>query len=251
MGYVNKFVLDSRETNKVFMEYMDEENWEYKRLTLSDYIILNEDQEDLDCGDMSNQERDGIVEFKSFGDMVGSTTGDGVYHLQEQVTKMFATGLPNAVVIYGSRYIFQKKATVGNELILAAIQKLTSIATVFDTKIIPYAYSEQEAIEAAKTFLRKAPEMPRRMPIYNLFKNREDTPVAMLCGIPKVGPVVANAILDHYGSLYAFYKEVEEAIEDHGFEKMLKVISKPVIGVGPEKTRMMVKAWQYERKKEE
>ena len=119
---------------------------------------------------------------------------EGLYHLWKQVIKMYSTGLPWCIIVYGSRYIFQKKSGVSDELVLQAILKLVAICTIYNGQVYTSIKNEHEAVESIRTFLKKSPEMPRRWPIYNLFKRVEEDQVAMHCGITGFGIEIPRAI---------------------------------------------------------
>lgn len=217
----NTIILDSREKNKILVQHALDNNWQIKRLVLSHFIPLKDPKTaivypEMDCGDITNLNHDGIIELKSYSDFVNSTTGGGVtkkrklneitkkyywtwnenkgqYHLREQVIKMYSTGIPFAVFIHGSRWQFQKISGVSDELITRAKRKIMSLQARYKFTI-EYPENIHELIELVMTFLKVAFESPRKWPIYNLFKGVEDTPVAMLCGMPGFGPEISRAI---------------------------------------------------------
>jgi hypothetical protein len=123
------------------------------------------------------------------------TVNEGLYHLWKQVIKMYSTGLPWCIIVYGERYWFQNKSGVGDGLILSAILKLVTLCTIYRGTVY-FVKNEEEAVEVMKTFLRKSPELPRRWPIYNLFKKVEDDQVAMHTGIEGFGIEIARAIAE-------------------------------------------------------
>lgn len=240
----NRNILDSREKNKVFIEYALDNNWLIKPLNQSRFMPLTNPKTgitypDLPCGDVTQEKPQGIVENKDYADWVGSTTGGGVtksitvkdfepncvfcgskmtkevqedtliqycptceetftkkdvefiekwvenkgqYRLHEQVIKKYSTGLPSAVCRHGSRWVFQKKSGVSDALILLANRKTVSLQSNYKFTFID-AKDELEAIELIQTYFRKCQLLPRSWPIYNLFKQMHDYPVAMLCGL--------------------------------------------------------------------
>jgi len=218
-------ILDTRESNKYLIDYTEINDWEREVLKLSKYIYLEDPETgykypDWDCGDITNSNIDGIIELKSFGDAVNSLSGGGVtkkavyneqegkwawtwmvnegrYHLQNQVIKMEATGLPYMVIIYGERYIYQKKSGVSDELIIQAMRKLTRLQGKFRFGLM-FCKEEMEAMMHAETFLIDAEAMPRRYVNYNLFKGIEDEPVNALCGFTGFGPEIARTIISKY-----------------------------------------------------
>jgi ERCC4-type nuclease len=249
MTFPEKYIMDSREKNKTFHDIAEKEDedgvciWSTERLTTAYFMPILEGVYEIDCGDMTNGAREGIVEFKEFGDMVGSTTRDGVYHLEEQCCKMYSTGLPASVIVHGSRQVFQRKSKVGDELILDAYQKLVTILSVYKITCVRVDTPE-EAIEVAKTFLRKCRELPRRMPIYNLFKKTEDYAIAVLCGYLDIGPVVASNILIEYGSHDVFFSTLHELLEKHSPKKAAKIISKNVDKFGEKKAMKIIEIYK-------
>lgn len=164
------------------------------------------------------------------------TVNEGLYHLWKQVIKMYATGLPWCIIIYGDRWQYQKKSGVGDGLILQAILKLVTLCTAYKGTLYQVK-NEEETVEAMKTFLRKSPELPRRWPIYNLFKKIEDDQVAMHCGIEGFGIEIARAIASKYTPAEighdAFTLDEDAFIKKYGQNKDSKVdlIGKTKAGV--------------------
>jgi ERCC4-type nuclease len=236
------WVMDTREKNAVFMSYTRGNDWSKKRLVLTDFMRLPSGLIDLDCGDMTCHLFWGIVEFKSFGDMVGSTTREGVYHLEEQACKMFSTGRPFAIIVYGNRRDFQQKSGVSDELILDAYQKFITVCAVYGATA-SHVESPHDAVETAKTYLRKCLELPRRMPVYNKFKKLQDWAVASLCGYPDIGAVIGSNIITAYGSLRNFYKILDKELENTNIKKTAKKVSKPVAQLGPKKLEGIIKTY--------
>jgi ERCC4-type nuclease len=236
------WILDTRESNPVFVEMADNEGWVRKRLVLSDFIHLTDGVEDMDVADYTNENADGLVEFKTFGDLINSTTGDGVHHLHEQIVKMYATGLPLAVVVYGSRWLFQKQSKVSDEVVLRGIQKATSLAAVYHVTLIMELKDENEAIEAAKTFIRKCVELPQRLPVYNLLKKSEDEGLAMLCGINKIGPKTADACLTKWETPAEFFHRIWLAVDKVGEVLGAESIHDETPGLGNANAKRIVAA---------
>jgi len=235
------YILDSRESNPIFRQMADEEGWQTARLTLSRYAILPDGVPDLDAGDFTNSEMDGIVEFKAFGDFVGSTTGAGVHHLHEQAAKCYSTGLPFAIVIYGSRWLFKKESGTGDSLVLQGLLKLTSIASNYKATVV-FCDNEEEAIKVAKTFISKCRELPRRMPVYNLLKSAKDTTKAVLCGFEGIGEKTAAAILKTW-TLREFFTSIFDAADLTGsVEGAAESIAGATPGLGKASALRIVKA---------
>jgi len=242
------WVLDTRESNSVFKEIAESEGWVRKRLVLSDFVPLEDEVEETDVGDFTNENADGIVEFKTFGDLINSTTGDGVYHLHEQIVKMYATGLPMAVVVYGSRWLFQKQSGVSDEVILRGIQKATALAAVYHVTLIMELKDDKEAIEAAKTFIRKCVELPSRLPVYNLLKKSEDEGLAMLCGINKIGPKTADACLKKWKTPAEFFHRIYIGVDKLGEVLGAESIHHETEGLGNVNAKRIVAALYREYK---
>ena len=235
------YILDSRESNPAFLAMAVEEGWQNARLTLSRYVILPAGVPDLDAGDFTNSEMDGIVEFKAFSDFVGSTTGAGVHHLHEQAAKCYSTGLPFAIVIYGSRWLFKRESGTGDALVLQALLKLTSIASNYKVTVV-FCDNEEEAIKIAKTFLAKCRELPRRMPVYNLLKTAKDTTKAVLCGFEGIGEKTATAILKTW-TIRAFFTRIFDALDITGSpEGAADTIAKATPGLGKASALRIIKA---------
>lgn len=191
------WVMDSREgpgkLDPVFLNMAKDNGWVIKPLRLSSFIPLPKNQPDLDCGDFTNENGDGIVEFKSFADYVGSTTGDGVNHMEEQAIKMHATGLPRAVICYGSRDAFQLESGVSDDLILSGLQKGVSVCSIF--KIAQtFVKNENEAIETAKTFIRHCNRLPYALPALHLLKRGGCRAVGFYVGIDLIGEKTAKVL---------------------------------------------------------
>jgi len=209
------WVLDSREgRNEVFMGYAKKQNelavlagkkpnWRVGRLTLSHFVHLVEGVKDLDCADMSNENADGMVTFKSFGDLIGSTTGDNSHHFEEEVIKMYATGIPACLVIWGSRFAYQSTSNVTDELILSGLQKCATIQAAYKIPAI-WVENAGEAIECGKSFIRHCNELPRRLPVYCLIKREGE--VAVLVGYELIGEKTARLILAAWRSLVHLFK---------------------------------------------
>jgi len=253
MVLTNKWILDTREKVSKFQEEIPKEEWERnwtkERLVLSKFMILRDEDEDMDCADMTDEDANGLIEFKTFADLVGSCTGDNVNHLLEQTIKMYATGIPYCIIVYGYRHDYQMKSGVSDEYVLSALQKLTSIQAVLKVSIVYSVKDVKEAIEVGKTFLRKARELPRRMPIYNLFKQVEDIPVAMLCGIPHIGPVNGSAIVEKFGDIISFVKEVIDKFgitkpnfNNKGIKKKIRDMANGINNVGPINMQRVIEA---------
>lgn len=223
-----EFILDSRESNPIFLKVAADLKYRRERLVLSKYIILPPGVPDLDAGDFTNSDFDGIVEFKTFGDFINSTTGDGVHHLHEQAAKLYSTGLPFAIIVYGSRWLFKKESGVGDGLILQGLQKLTSIASNYKATVV-FCENEEEALLIATTFIRKCRELPRRMPVYNLLKGKADAPVAMLCGVPGVGQTTALKILE----AWTFREFLERLFETHDLTSDLAATGESLAAATP------------------
>lgn len=199
-----KWIMDSRESNPVFIGTVKGNSniWEVKALRMSRFICLPPGTHDYDVADMTNENADGLVEFKSWADLIGSLTGENSYHLEEQVIKMYATGIPSLIVVYGSRFAFQNESNVTSELILQGLRKLVVLQGVYRVPAI-FVDSEEEAIEIAKSFIRHCNELPRRMPVYNLLKYQG--PVAVLVGFFKIGEKTAKLILKKWKRLKDFF----------------------------------------------
>lgn len=245
-----QFILDTREKNQKLLELVDDENttlyinnkepaWTKKRLTLSFFVKLPEGTKDRDCGDVTNENGDGIVELKEFGDLINSTTGDGVHHLHEQSVKMHSTGIPFAIIIYGSRTVFQKRSGVSDSTVVSGLQKLASIACNYKVTVIQVK-DEREALDVSKTFIRKCRELPRRMPVYNLLKNTTDEAIASLCGFETIGEKNARVILEKWGSLYHFYQQVFKGLDSVGLSLTVESICDQTPGLGPAHARKIL-----------
>jgi len=239
------YILDSRESNPIFLERKDQEGWEYEAIRGSRFVILPEHIDDFDVFDFTNDNGDGGVEFKTFGDLINSTTGVGVYHLHEQCVKAFVTGLPTMVCVYGNRWVYQKQSGTGDALILSGLQKLVQIASNYNTTVI-FVKDEHEAIEVSKTFLRKCRELPRKMPVYNLLKSKEEEPVAMLCGIKKIGPKNGTSIVEKWGSLRLFFEEISKLLKRKGHFEVSQIMAKKTPGVGPVNMERVIMAYTRE-----
>ena len=72
-----KYILDTREKNREFLQMQETQGWERKRLTVSHFIYLEEGCRDRDMCDFTNENGDGAVEFKAFADWINSCTEDG------------------------------------------------------------------------------------------------------------------------------------------------------------------------------
>lgn len=236
-----KWVLDTREKNAVFLGMASDEEFIKKRLTLSFFIPLKPGMKDMDAGDFSNENADGMVEFKSYADMIGSTTGDGVHHLEEQVIKMYASGMPFAVIVYGTRWLFKKQSNVSDEFILQGLQKLMKLSAVYKFSVC-FVENEKEALETAKTFLRKCRELPRRMPVYNLLKQTHDEPVAMLCGVEGIGEKTGISIMEKWGTLTAFMERLIDQIKYIGIEGAAESIADETPGLGVANAKKIIRA---------
>lgn len=203
-----KWILDSREKkssdlgkiNIVAIAKKEEEQkpgtWIIgKPLRLSTFIHLPSNQPDLDCGDMTNENADGIVEFKSYSDLIGSTTGSGEegIHLSNQLIKMHSTGIPRAVIVYGSREVFQLVSNVSDDVILSGLRKATVSCAIFKATMT-FVKDENEAIETAKSFIRHCNELPYNLPALHLLKRGGSRAVGMYVGIDLIGEKTAKLL---------------------------------------------------------
>jgi len=179
------YVVDTKEKNERLVQHAKDNGWLLKSLHFSDYIHVPDGEDDLECGDMTNENRDGIVEFKQIGDLVGSTIGST--HLWEQVKKMMVTGLPFAVICYGNEYQFLKRSGVNPIMLVRAKQELFSLQMDFRFPAI-ILDTWQEAIQTATSYLGKCTRKPRGFPNFNHLSGKDEIPVAMGSGIPKIGP---------------------------------------------------------------
>lgn len=209
---IYKWVLDSREgRNHVFVDETktesEKDKWLIKRLTLSHFIILKEGVKDLDCADMTNENADGIVTFKSFEDLIGSTTGDTSHHFEEEVIKIYGTGIPACLIIWGSRFAFQAKSGVTDEYILTGLQKCVVIQAVYKIPAI-WVESAKEAIECGKSFIRHCNQLPRRLPVYCLLKSESE--IGVLVGFNKIGEKTARLIKRKWKALVFLFKFIIE-----------------------------------------
>jgi ERCC4-type nuclease len=198
---------------------------------MSDFVPIPNDVEDLDVVDFTNENADGMVEFKSFSDLMGSTTGNGVYHLHEQAVKMYATGIPAAIIVYGNRTAFQKRSNVADEFILRGLQKALSVIATYKIAFI-MAKDENEAIELAKTFIRNCVKLPTRLPVYNFVKRTRDEGRAVLCGFTKIGPKTADNILKKWRTLFAFFSNFFDLVRKVGKDKAPIEMHKRTSGLG-------------------
>ncbi len=227
------WVHDTREKNAWLLRFGEAEGWTRARLTLGYFKVVGDGEKDFDCGDFTNENGDGIVEFKEIGDFVG-TFGKGGMRGTEQVVKLASTGIPVAVIVHGSEYVFMKRSRVNSHAITNAKQKALSLSARYH---VPFAWARDpaEAVELAKTFIRKAPEMPRGMPVWNEWKPRkEDTPLAMLCGIPGIGPEQARRVLQVYPSMGELCMAAE--LDEEAALKHLDT----VYGIGPVIARRVI-----------
>jgi len=231
--------LDTREKNKEFKFYEADEDWISEPIKLSRIFYLDEDEEDADIADFTNENFDGMVEFKTVSDMVGSTTGDGVEHLEEQAIRLHALGVPAAIIVHGDPWTFMRISRTNLSLFLSAMQKITVIVQIFNIPVI-FALNEEMAIEEAKTFIRHAGEVPRRLPLYNKFKRTlEEHAVIVTAGYKDIGPTLAERILEAYGSIHAFHEKISELVENWleivDKKTVAKALAAPVHGVGDKK----------------
>jgi hypothetical protein len=207
-----KWVLDSREgRNEVFVgetkKESEKDKWLIKRLKLSHFIVLRDGVKDLDCADMTNENADGIVTFKSFEDLIGSTTGDNSHHFEEEVIKIWGTGFPACLIIWGSRFAYQAASGVSDELILSGLQKCATIQAVFKIPAI-WVESANEAMECGKSFIRHCNQLPRRLPVYCVLK--QDQMLAVLVGFNKIGEKTAKLIKRKWKALIHVFKFIIE-----------------------------------------
>ena len=224
---MDEWVYDTREKNAWLVIHATAEGWQRARLTLSFFKVVGDGEDDFDCADFTNTNGDGMVEFKDIGDFVG-TFGRGGMRGTEQIVKMTATGIPACVVVHGNEAKFRQRAgAIGEKSITNAKQKALSLSARYHVPFM-FAVDPAEAVEIAKTFVRKAREFPRGMPVWNEWKpKRTDVPVAMLCGIPDIGPEQARRVLSAYPSLMDLGAEI------HRDEAGVKHRLDEVYGIGP------------------
>jgi hypothetical protein len=173
---LSDYTLDSRESNQHFCTEALTGQWERIPMKLSTFIILDDDQEDMDCGDLTNENRDGIVEFKEFGDFVSSCIPDKNtpkkkrWRLHKQVRTMQSTGFPYAVIIYGSEWVYLKKSSVSYKKVRQSKQHLSSLmADPRYSFTVYWCKDEGEALEDAISFLdKKCRRLPRGWPSRDL-----------------------------------------------------------------------------------
>jgi len=219
------WVYDTREKNAWLADQAMAEGWARSRLTLGFFKVVAEGERDYDCGDFTNENGDGIVEFKEFSDFVG-TFGKGGLRGTEQIVKLAATGTPASVIVHGNEWAFRKRSGVGSRGVTNAKQKALSLSARYKIPFM-FASGPDEAIELAKTFIRKAPELPQGMPVWNEWKPKKtDIPVAMLCGIPGIGPEQAKRVLMAYPSI------AELAFSIHKNEAAVIAALDEVYGIG-------------------
>jgi hypothetical protein len=240
---LSDYTLDSRESNQHFCTEALTGQWERTQMKLSTFIILDDDQEDMDCGDFTNENRDGIVEFKEFGDFVNSTINSK--HLWEQVIKMYSTGFPFCVIVYGNEYAFLKRSSVSATTVRRAKQKLFTMSSDYKFPV-KYSANEKDALEDAITWLEKCRRLPRGWPSRDLlphpnevlfkgwgyskvarfFKNEETNTMANLIGsalllsrkefimkydaVPGLAETTIGDFYDRCNTDLGFEKEVDE-----------------------------------------
>lgn len=227
------WVHDTREKNAWMLRFGEGDGWKKARLTLKFFNVVKEGEQDFDCGDFTNENGDGIVEFKEIGDFVG-TFGKGGMRGTEQIVKLASTGIPVAVIVHGSEYVFMKRSKVNGYTITNAKQKALSLSARYNVPFM-FARDPAEAVELAKTFIRKAREYPERMPVWNEWKpRREDIPVAMLCGIPGIGPVEARRVLKIYHSIAELGRDIKKS------ETIVLELLDSIYGIGPVIARRVV-----------
>jgi len=238
--------LDSREKNKKFLQYQVDEEWRYEAIRASKIFILDEGDEDADIADFTNTEVDGLVEFKSLADGVGSLAGDGVEHLEEQCIRLHATGIPSAVIIYGDIWTFMRISRTNLEFMLSAMLKAMAITTIFHVPI-GWALNEEMAIEEAKTFIRHCEEYPRRLPLTNKFKRtHKEHAVISVAGFKSIGPTLAINFLKGFGCIHDFHLKLEELRSDWegvvDIEPAAAVLAGYVEKIGPAKMKSIMKS---------
>jgi hypothetical protein len=150
---------------------------------------------------------------------------------------MYTTGIPSAIVIYGSRFAFENESRVDQKLILQAHQKLMTIQAVYK---IPVHFIENpsEAIEVSKTFIRQCNGFPRRLPIYSLLKR--EGPIAVLVGYNQVGETTAWKIYKAWHSLDNFFKFIHDNKQNYSNEELSLTVRDKTPGLNIRQARSIV-----------
>lgn len=198
------YSLDTKEQNLVFREIAIAEGWTLEHLSLSTYNVLPDGVADLDCGDMTDDNRQGIVEFKSFADFVNTYTEQGGARAQEQVIKMQATGLPFCVIIHGSAisWIDSMRGILDDPAVVMQQAWYKIFRLCYEYKFgYLHAPGPVEAVVAAKSFLEKCVLQPRGWPHYNYLRQSADVPEAILQQIPNIGRATASGVLECVDSI--------------------------------------------------
>jgi len=216
----------------------DPVNWKRKALKLAFFIILKPKVPNLDVADMTNENADGLVEFKSYGDFVGSTTGKESHRLEEQAIKMYSTGIPSAIVIYGDRLAYQMVSGVDDSLIMQAHQKLMTIQAVFKIPV-HQVKNPSEAIEVAKTFIRHCNQYPRRLPIYSLLKR--EGPLAVLVGYELVAEKTASKIWQAWESIDKLMEFLIKNRPSMEQEKLAEMVKEKTPGLRIDQAKVIVR----------
>jgi len=193
----SEYVYDSRdEVNKKhpkITKIAEDEGWQRKRLTKSHWLILPDGVKDRDCGDFTNVEGDGIVEFKDFGDFINTYTDEKEQRALKQTRVRYETGVLGCVIIYGSEYGWKKsvedKITDPDKLIEQAKDKLFRLGFEYPTVgISRFVKNEEKAVKKAKSFLKKCDLAPREYPINNPYKAEHPAAIAGPAGFRGFGP---------------------------------------------------------------
>jgi len=248
MDDIYRWVLDTRETNPVFLAMVKVENWITKPLKLSDFIPLPSTQPDMDVADFTNENADGLVELKTFADLIGSTTGANVHHLEEQVIKMKATGLPMAVIVYGSREAYQLESGVSDEVVLSGLQKLTSLASIFHVTVIQNLNNEHEAIEAAKTFIRHCNQLPYALPALHLLKRGGCRAVGFYVGIDLIGEKTAKIISAAWDTPADLGEWIKGGLKNTSIERVATILQKKTPGIRIDQARSVIMTYMENNK---
>jgi len=217
------YIYDSRdEVNKkhpVITAIGEAEGWTRKALKKSHWIIIPEGVKDRDCGDLTDEEGSGIVEFKSFSDFVGTYTDEKEKRAVNQTRSRYETGVRGCVIIYGSeekykytrfnarkKYCKENNIPFDGEAVMSGIEhdieqakdKLFRLAFEYP-KVAAYHFvkDEKKAVQQAKSFLKKCELAPREYPIYNPYKNEHPAAIAAIAGFRKSGPKKARLFFKH------------------------------------------------------
>jgi len=199
--------VEGRSAIRAIADAENEENpgtWEFTELRFSHFFVLPEGLPDMQVADMTNGNGDGIIEFKSKFDFVGSFYNDG--NGLAETLKCMTPGQPAVLIIYDkpgqSDYLYCKKVPNGElHLEAARLELLSTQARAHHINrgfSVTFVASPEEAVRAAKSFLRKCRLLPKRFPMPSLVKG-EDLPVQMFSVLPTFGPEYIKNLLDDIG----------------------------------------------------